>query len=260
MNRKSLFGTAEIFVAAAVIGAHAGQKDPGFRQRDVKFLIELFSNWIESSDEKACLTVQNTQVLRYLSALVDEGYAKKLSRQGRPFYRLTRVGLLELISRLTSEPLANDKEHFFFLYYFISNYRPRLEELVKKEGRQFPLTLKLELESLLDEKALVHRELRRASKKLIKLEARARDAREASALTVSRLQSGSSLGEAIKAVEKVHPYELNSQKTLSELIMELPKPTQSWEMTEGNLKRADQIWDPASRLLRAYIKEIELLL
>ena len=115
MKQDSLVERSEIFFATATVGAHANASKSGFRQRDVKFLIELFSNWVESSLGTFSIPVQNTQVSRYLSGLADEGYARRISRKGRPTYRLTRIGLIELISRIVERNYISQKEEFFFL-------------------------------------------------------------------------------------------------------------------------------------------------
>ena len=62
----SRFERNQLFVATAVVAAHANVSKGGFRQRDVKFWIELFSNWVESALPAEVLEVQNNQILRYI--------------------------------------------------------------------------------------------------------------------------------------------------------------------------------------------------
>lgn len=260
MNYDSLLGRQELFVATAVIGSHATSSEEGFRQRDVRFLIELFSNWVEHGQGDVALAVNNTQVARYIQRLVDDGYARKISRKGNPRYRLTRVGLIELVSRCVNRTYLGQRNQFFFLFYFIRNYKPRLTALVEAEGRQFPPALRIELDELLNEEALVKREQRAVKAELTRLKERMAGSKQASSYLSGALARGESLETAVKEIQRRWPYELNSRRPLSELIAGIPKDFRRWEIEVGNLKRADEIFGPGHSLLRAYDAELQALL
>jgi len=59
----ALFDENEPLVTAAVIAAEATGGHEVFRQRDVRFFIELFSNWLEPTTGEHALALHNTQVL-----------------------------------------------------------------------------------------------------------------------------------------------------------------------------------------------------
>jgi hypothetical protein len=259
MNSDSLAQRSELFFATAVIASHATEGDQGFRQRDVRFLIELFSNWVESGLGESVLKVQNTQISRYLSYLVREGYARQISRKGLPRYALTRTGLLEQTSRIVNRNYLADREQFFFLYYFISSYKPLIEELVKKEGQQFPYALKVELDALLDARALLTNELERAQLELKKLKARLTDAKKTASMTQSWIKSGKSLEQVINEAERLYPYELNSTKPLHELMRWIQPAQREWELGEGNNRRVNLLWQPSEYLLLGYIEALKKL-
>lgn len=264
MAYDSLILRSQLLVGAATIGAHAnlhedGNGAPGFRQKDVKFLVELFSNWVETAFQGSGVRAQNTQVMRYLQSLVEDGYARVLMRKSHPYYRLTRTGLIELVSRIVHDAARPNREHFFFLFYFIRNYQPRIEEVVKSEGRQFPYALKVELDSLLDHRTTLSRELQAAERELKKLEARIRDALKTSELISSGLKEKRPLESLVREAEKLYPYELNSQKPLTELIASIPEKTRLWELQIGNVRRAEQIWTPSKAILNVYIQELRAL-
>jgi hypothetical protein len=258
-SKAGLLERYEIFAGAAVIAAHANNIAAGFRLRDVRFLIELFSNWLEASQGEAVLPLQNTQVSRYVTSLVDEGLARRINRKGRPIYRLTRVGLIELIDRITTAPYIGRKELFFFLYYFIENYRPKLTELVAREGRQFPVALKLELEALLNTDAVLNRELADAERELQKLDDGIYAARQSSAIAIRMNRAGRPIEDIAAELEHSHPYELNSQKPLSQLLGEIPPEIRLWELETGNLRRVEQIFRPSRAMLCCYINELKAL-
>ena len=249
----------ELFVATATVAAHAERGESGFRQRDVRFLIELFSNWVETTLEESVVPLQNTQIARYLSTLAHEGYARVLSRKGTPHYRLTRVGLLELIARAIRMPMRSRRAQFFFLFYFIDSYRPHLEAMVKAEGSQFPYALKIELEGLLDTRELVRREIDETSRDLRKLEERIQEALKTAEFVKRGQAKGEDFGALVREVQRRFPYELNSQKPLTELIGEIPPAMRAWEMVEGNFARVDSIWKPHRELLKGYLKELHSL-
>lgn len=260
MRTGTILKSNELFVASATIAAHASHASDGFRQRDVRFLIELFSNWVERTFEGLVLTISNTQVQRYLDELVTEGYARRFTRKGRPRYRLTRTGLIELLERIIPETLYHPAEHFFFLFYFISNYRPRIEKLVADEGKQFPLALKLEVEALLDAGALVKQQLYHAEQELEKLDERIGDSLKGSKLATKLYAQELSLTEVAHEIEKRYPYELNSQKPLTELISEIPEELGRWELEAGGIKRVEHLWNPARTMLVTYIQCLKKLL
>ncbi|MCB0340460.1 MAG: hypothetical protein KDD53_12690, partial [Bdellovibrionales bacterium] len=99
MRSGSALERYEVFICSALLAAHSSGEENGFRQRDIKFYMGLFSNWLETSLPGDMLEVQQTQILRYLENLVSEGFARKLSRGQLPVYRLTRTGLVEITSR-----------------------------------------------------------------------------------------------------------------------------------------------------------------
>jgi hypothetical protein len=259
MRTGTIFQRYELFVAAATIAAHASCRGEGFRQKDVRFMIELYSNWVETTFDDQVLSIKNTQVLRYLEELVSEGLARRSKRKGKPYYRLSRTGLIDLLGRLIPSSLHIQAEHFFFLYYFISNYRPAIESLIESEGKRFPLALKLEVESLLDGKALLETQLQYAKLELQRLEERIADASRGAALAEKLYQKDLPLLDVAKEIEKQYPYELNSQKPLTELMQEVPEDLGRWELAQGSKQRVRQIWTPARHLLLAYIECLQEL-
>lgn len=259
MRKDALFQRHELFVAAGIIAAHSTFEEEGFRQRDLRFFIELFSNWVEITLETVTLELNNTQVARYLTNLCDEGYARRVSRKGHPRYHLTRTGVLEILRRISVREFLPSPEHMFFLNYFVRNYGPRIQSLVEKKGSKFPLALRLEVEELLDIDAILAKEEERANRELQKLDARIRDGSKTSSMTKKLIESGMSLDQVVTEIEKHFPYELNSQKPLSELIAALPDWQKQWELLEGAMLRAQQIWLPTRSMLLGYIQILKRL-
>lgn len=256
---RSLVTRNELFLATAAVAAHATFKQEGFRQRDMKFYIELFSNWVEVSFDQFSLSMQNTQISRFLDTIVKEGFAQKLGRGKTPRYHLTRVGLLELINRCVSKDYLSRPTRFFFLYFFIGHYKTRITDLVRLEGREFPHALRIELDSLLDEQALLKRQISFTDKAIKRLKARVDDGARIVQFASQKGRSGAGISDVVKEVERLFPYELNNQKPLTELIHEIPLDQREWEICEGTKYRSAEIFEPALRLLQNFHKELTRL-
>ena len=234
---------------AAVIAAHARFAKEGFRQKDFKFLIDLFSNWLETGLERASLEVANMQIARYLTGLVQEGWAKQTS--GRvPRYWLSRDGLVEQLSRLVDRRHWWPIEDFFFVYYFLDSYRERIETLIDAAGPLYPGPMKLAIRQLLDVRRFADREAELLDMEIAKLELRVADCRKTMALVKEGKDRGKTKDEILKDIQEKVPYQLNNQKPMKELFRETPDENWLWEMDVGSQQRAALIWTPLREVLR----------
>lgn len=256
MTSGSATERLEIFIASAGIAAHASFADNGFRLRDLRFFTELFLNWTEDGDTSQP-SLQNTQLARYIAQLVAQGFAKRSSRNGVTTFRLTRLGLLELLSRITSSSSIPRPSIALFRVCFIKSYKARLEALVAREGAQFPLSVRLELSALLDVDTLIDQEIKRVERALQRIERRIEDALEASALTKNRLATHMPFSDVVQEVESRFPYELNTTKPLRELIASIAPDQRRWELEEGNALRARTLWEPHRALLRELLNQLK---
>ena len=259
MKKESVLSRNELFIASSIIAAHANSGSAAFRQRDVKFLIELFANWVENSLTEPTLNICNTHIQRYLDTLVQQGHAKRQLKAKKPFYRLTRLGLLELLSRMAAAAANVPAEHFFFLAYFLFNYRPIILRLIEAEGPQFPYALRLEVAALLDFENLVTIHMQRCELELKKLEGKIAESPNTSRIAKRLYAEGNDPAAIAAEMNRRHPFSLNSRKPLSELISEIPPDIAKWELEEGNLKRSEFIWQPAYTLLKTRIDLLKKL-
>ena len=256
MTSSSTVGRLEIFIASATLAAHASFIEEGFRLRDLRFFAELFLNWAEDV-EVAYPSIQNTQLARFLSQLDEEGFAKQSSKKNLTFFRLTRLGLLELLTRIVSSKYTSHPSTTLFRICFLKSYRHRLENLVAREGAHFPHSLKLELATLLDVDTLIQEDIKRVERALKRLEKRIDDAVETSALTKNRLSAHVPFAQVVQEVEDRYPYELNTAKPLGELIASIAPDQRRWELEEGNLIRARAPWEPQRALLRTLLEQLK---
>jgi hypothetical protein len=257
--KDSIYERYDSLFAAASIASHASVQGQGFRQKQLRFLVELFSNWVELGKQNLRTSVQTTQILRYLEILIKEDFARKKKVGAHPTYKLTRHGLVFLLELIVNKNYVAHSGQFFFFYYFIKNYKHIIEKLIADEGSLFPKALKIELDLLFDEQEFLNKEINAALKEEQRLKLRINDGLSASTLTKNNLAKKIPLKQIITEIEKHHPYELNSQKPLSELINEIPAGLQQWEMEYGSYYRAQEIWSPLLGQVQHYIRELSKL-
>ncbi|MCB0319668.1 MAG: hypothetical protein KDD60_02010 [Bdellovibrionales bacterium] len=260
VRSSSLLGRNDHFISAATIAAHAASRGEGFRQRDVRFLVDLFSNWIESGIEGHFLPIQNTQIARLLDDIVSDGLAKCSRRKTHPTYTLTRIGLIELLGAITSAKRHLQPEHFFFTYYFIKNYKGIIHRLIRGEGNRFPPSLRNEVEDLLNDQVLLQNQIAEVKKELGNLEQRIQSSLQMNEISKRLFASKHSLSEVAEAMDKEFPYALNSLKSLAELMKDLPPDIGRWELSTGLLTRPAHIWEPSREILVAYLQSLQRLL
>lgn len=259
MRKHSNLEQNEVFFLAAAICAHSTYYERGFRQRDLKFMVDMFSNWMDVSLRERSLFLHNTQVLRFLQYLVSESWAKQVSKQKNPVYRLTPVGLLQLISRLVHRKPQFPLEHFYFVVHVIDTYRPQIEALLKSESAQFPSGLRMEIEALLE----IHKPLQ-AHKEFIqfelkKLKSRIQDSKLVVKIVMEGREKKKLTKDIVREIEKKFPYDLNSQKPLSEFYSEMPTGVADWILDIGLKKRTIQLWLPLEQNLEAHLTNLEQL-
>ena len=260
LQRKSHLKQNEKFLIAALLAAHSSSSEKGFRQKDILFFVELFTNWIEWNFQELRIDIQAVQVKRYLDNLINEKCARSTTRKGRPCFRLTRVGLLELLSRLTSRSERLEPHVFFFCVYILKSYKGHFTRIVEQEGANFPLSAKLELESLLNSDNFIKEEIEFVNKELLKLKARIDDSHKLSSRAQELSKRGFTTEDIAKDVEQRYPYALNSLKPFSELLSALSLEQASWELLEGGFSRNAFLWEPSFKMLSQYKTNLETLL
>jgi len=259
MTVHAVFERYQVIAAAALVGAHANAGAGSFRQRDMKFLFELFLNWAEDGARVKSLIVRNTQIARWLDEVAREGYARRMERGPQPRYRLTRVGLIEMVGRIAREPYFESAGRFFFAHFFLSTYRERLTELVRAEGAQFPHPLQVELRELLDTTRLCERQIAALEREIERLDARIRDSLSGSALVVKMRREGREPEAIVRAIEDRYPYELNSQKPLSDIAREMTSERLCWELDVGAVRRAELLFMPERKGVMQFLAAVREL-
>lgn len=247
----------EPFLSAALMAAQATAADQGFRQRDVRFFVELFANWLSPAPSEPVLVVHNTQILRRLVALQALGWVKRVGRTP-PRFQLRPEGLLGLLRRVSAADDARGMDGFFFVHHFLDAYGEKLRSLSQRE-RYTSAQLSAELTELTSPERLVQRERARVERAAARLLARVEDARSISQLARAELQKRVPLPQIVAQVEARFPYELNHQRPLRELLDAMPEPWRRQELTDTAERRASSLWLAQRTLLLAYDQVLKSL-
>ena len=244
----------QITLNAALLGAHIQKKDTGFRQRDVKFLMELFWNWQSSVVSRSHMEpVHNNQMKRTLQQLVQDSMAT-MSRSKPPKYKLTRAGLISILEQIRNEALTGSFDAFLFGRYLFQTYRDRFSALVQNTGTNTPLAFRHEIKELLDTESLEEQKRSSLKKAIAYLKERISETEKTVNFSTKQLSQKIDLQELARQVETMFPYELNYQKPLTQLFKDLPEDLQKWELTEGNRLRIEILWKIKLRILEDQLK------
>lgn len=232
------------FLIPAALAAHAQSGQAGFRQRDVKFFSELFSNWVKFGGIGVTFPLHNTQVLRFLRFLCEDHQAKLIGRGRVPKYRLTRNGLFNLLSFMVNRSYLNSKADCLLSLYFLSSYSRQLRTLVATSSQDFSKAHRIEIEELLDIPKFLARQISLIDKEILRLNERIESARKIGRDYGKLKSSGVGLEGIAKHIGVHYPYELNSMRNFSELLESLPDDVLEWELSQGFVLRSAQIFSP----------------
>ena len=250
------------FLYTSILAAHSSSSEQGFRQKDVKYFLEVFTNWIESLLPGPSINIQNTQISRFLEKLTEQEILRKENSSGVPIYHLTRIGLHEIVSSLVStdiRPVAGGLGTFLFLYHFVHVYSHKLESMLTSEMGKVSPTFQIELKHLLNSKTMLERQKEHVVKEIEKLEWRINEARKASKYASNLISQKVPLAEVVEKVQELYPYELNNQKTMVDLYEGIPDDLKKFELEVAPVKRANSIWVPLCNLYKSYLSELEKL-
>lgn len=249
----------QVYINTAILAAYLNLSDKGFRQKDVKFYIELLSNWMESTFSEHGIIIQNTQVQRILNELVLENILVKTNQGKNPYYNIKPIGLIELLNRIVSSDMSSNLEDFFFLYHIVTFYNEKLEMLLDKDQITLSQSYRTEFKFLLNKKLILEKQKQSILKEIEKLEIRIKEAKRMTEVANDLKKKGKSLNEIIKVISTNYPYQLNNQKIMMDLFKELRSDIQMHEITDGPLLRAQTLWEPLLSYYKNYMNILNTL-
>ena len=258
MSEEPVSNRIEIVLGTSVFGTHVNSLDKGFTIVDVRFLFELFLNWMGSSSAWGRVGHFDDQISEYIDTLLEKGLAKKISRKDESRYKLTRVGVKRLIYRAVSVPYLY-ADDFYFIYSYIENYAPRTLAMISREGKSYPYDERIEIEGLLDLEELIRKQQRYLNKRLKALNNRIDMQLAANKYVEELLAGGESFEDVATKLEKKYPYVLNSMKPFSEFVARGTAKQALWELCEGGTRRVEQMWNFERAHLELHLAQLDEL-
>jgi len=232
-----------IFFLMGALAAQTTGASTGFRQKDLRFYAELFSNWVQLGGVGATHAIHNTQVMRFLRDLVRDHHARATRKLSQPFYNLTRAGVFAITSHLVSRSYLEERSHCILMWYFLKSYEHQIRESMQRAGSEFSRAHQIEMEQLLDRDRFLHRQIQLVRHEIERLKGRIVCAYDIDRDVRALLSTGSSLAACIEHVASHYPYELNPQRPFAETLQELPPAVCEWEITVGSRLRAQHLFD-----------------
>lgn len=195
----------------------------------------------------------------YMDLLIENGFAKRLSRKAPLRYRLTDAGIVELPRRIIKRSYHCQPDEFFFAYSYLENYAPRTIRMMKAKGSYFQFEVLLEVEALLDFDAFIDRQLEISYRELKTLQERIDLLEETQRLMKPLLKKKISDEEILQEVEDQLPLSLHSMLPLSTFYEEWTPKQIVWELSYGTANRREQMWEFQKVRIEQFIEQLNSL-
>ena len=249
-----------LFFPMGALAAHTAAGSAGFRQKEVRFFSELFSNWIQLGGIGAVHLLHNTQVSRFMEHLVSDSQARRTSKGAHGTYRLTRAGLFSLVTNIVTPSYLSERAQCSLVWYFLKSYAPQIREGMAAAGEEFSRAHKLEMETVLNADSFLKRQIQFLDYEIVRLKERVEGAHDMSKTVAKLRDNGASQQECIEAISKQYPYELNSQLSFRELLLKLPEAVITWELNQGAALKGVAIFGQLHRELTHHREHLSSLL
>lgn len=255
MRSYSASESLRVYLAASVCAAHVNNGRAGFRQKDIRFYTDLFSNWMECQLGPN-YQLQNTQIQRYVNSLVDE----KILKKNQDLYYCQDGGLLSLIERIATINDDDPIELIYFQFHILKLYNELLFYSATEKKLSFPHSLTIELKYLLNATTLIEKQKLRIQKEIDKLKLRRDETLAMDKLSAKLLKENKPIPVIVKAIEQAYPYQLNNQMKMTSLFAKLPEKLQVAELTTNARARAMELWNPLVEHYEDHLRRLNKLI
>jgi hypothetical protein len=233
-----------------LLGAWLNRNEKGFRQKDVRFYIELIADWMSTAPSFKNFKIQNTQTMRFLDSLCDQ---KWLIKKAGPIYFFNNNYFMSLIKEAFRIDEYDDYDLFQLQYHLATVYQTTILNLLFKRGVELSNGEKIDLELILSPKNLLSEQKKRIEKEIKVLQAREQDVVAMIDFSKKELLVNKPI-EVVKKLEKLNPYKLQYYKSMSDTFKDLLPEIVSLELTEHSEKRINTLWNPLKSNLENYLK------
>ena len=243
---------------SAIIATWLNREEKGFRQKDVHFYLDLIIDWLESAPFAKNISLQNTQLMRFLDQLVKRQWLIK--KQGlHPVYFFNNKYFMELLRETLTTSSEDPYEIFFLQFHLATVYRSSLSEMLFIRGVELSHGQKIDLDQLLDEQYLLRNQKERIEHEIKKLAQRQIEVQKMIELAKNELHSHGDPIKAAKKIEEKNPYQLQYQKSMSKAFLDVHPKLRASELTLHSEQRIKTLWAPMEEFLHAYLQVLNRL-
>ena len=247
----------QTLLEAALIASYGVGRQGIFRQRDLRFFYDLFSNWIDpvpGSTQRQ--PVQNTQIARFIESLVREQLVEKKKQAKR--FTISLRSIPQLIRRFLERDYTDRPELAFFVFLFCKFYFiPYIEKNITETHRRFHVGLKRLLD-LANPGLFIEAQLFFVDERLRGFE-RVFAIQEETGSYIAERTGTISQDEWLDEVESEVSFFLHSEKPLQKILKRGDKDRIDWEARHGRIERMQLLWKCEVERLRVFRKQLQEL-
>lgn len=255
MNQSMIARTA--LMEVSTLAAYGVSRSGQFRQRDIRYFIDLFSNWIDPTGQNDLLvSIQNTQIARFVEALIADGKAQQVVSSKQKRYVLVIDGLPALVRQVQGRNYIYSPSVTFFLYLFFTDYfAPYVQGRLQSGPKRYHTILKrlydVASPGLFIETQLFHIDARLREFERVFLIQRDTDA------LLAESEGTVPAGELLEDTESAGAFFLHSEKPLKKLLSRGGYDRIEWEATEGRHHRLQLLWQSELSRLQLFRKQLQ---
>lgn len=240
LRKYSLVDSHQTIISLSVISCHAVHPE-GFRLKDVQFHIELIANWASIDQNEEDFSVQLVQVKRYLDSF-DTTVVKKLGKKGKIRYSLTFSGVIKILESFVGQDKILSMEEILVSTFIFSHYQELLKSLLLESGKYLNEHVKAKLEALINPKSFIEFQIKKLESLKSSLEHRIHDNTNMTDEIDQLYAESYNTMDILKQIDQKYSYQLAYRKSLSSLLIELPRDFLAYEFKYGFKRRNQMIF------------------
>ena len=234
-EKTSLLNRQTPLLCCAVIAADSYCSEKGFRQRDISQHLSLLVDSVLNRD----FSVQNTQVMRLVSELLDKKYLRKVNRKGTPLYKLTPNGLLALLNTVVNASYVSNFSDLTLVLYTLERYAKHIELVALDPST--PKSLEIDLNQAQSTSSFISKQINLAKRRLEEINDR---------ITI--------LSNARTKAQQ-NPYLLHSSRAIDEVKTYIPNLDLEHEIQESLPNKLRYILLPLKEETTSFISHLQRL-
>ena len=216
------------------------------RMSEIRFYVDLYAGFLLAGTANENVVIQSVQIMRILESLEAEKLVQITKEGSQTYYSAGARCFFYLLSQVLNGDQRMPMEEVIFLNYYSVTYRPLFVRSAKKLSDQ-------ERDAMIDiltPGRLVSRQIAIMDELIQRIEARRSDYAKIRAF-LDRDDTGNlSTEEKIQRLPLGPNIPQTYKKSLRDVLLELPEPLRTQEITEGFDQRLKYYYEPYLATLR----------